>query len=300
MTIVPILEEKGKEFFMTAKNFYFPVLSVALLLSGCFAHKEAPERHVTARGLEEAQKLAAEVQRVDLTNSKQGSVPTSLQTMPKLEILYLAGSTYTNFTALSSLQNLKVLDLSFIKMTQAPKELASLKSLRDLYLGSCAINTFPEYLAELPSLRYINLDRNNLTKLPSKLPPALKWLRLNENKLTALPNEIDALTQLQRIYLRNNRLTTLPETLSACTEIEDINLANNDLSEFPKVLLTLPKLRNLDLSGNVKLSKLPNNEELAKMTSLRTLILRGTGLTLTEEDRQKIRAALHHTCVVIF
>lgn len=283
---------------MKTQKTYLPVLALTVLMAGCFAHKEAPDRPITARGLEEAEKLAAEVQRVDLSNTKLGIVPQSLINMPKLETLYLAGSTYTNFATLSELKSLKVLDLSYIKMTQVPNELASIKTLCDLYLGSCGLSTIPEFFAELPSLRYLNLDRNSLTALPSRLPPNLKWLRLNQNKLTALPDEIGSLTKLERIYLRNNRLATLPLTLKACSEIEDINLANNDLSSFPAVLLELPKLRNLDLSGNLKITKLP--DDLSKMTSLRTLILRGTGLKLTEEGRSKIRASLDDSCVVIF
>ena len=126
-----------------AKVFVF--LAAAAVFSGCFAHREAPERQVTARGLDAALAESARVERVDLSGARRADVPAELAGMPRLKTLYLAGGGFTNFAALASLKGLEVLDLSRVKLgAGARAELASLPALRDLYLSGCGLSAFPE------------------------------------------------------------------------------------------------------------------------------------------------------------
>ncbi len=282
----------------TTKNFFFMAAGAALL-AGCFAHREAPEREVTAKGLDEAKGLAESVQRVDLSGQKQGDVPDALASMPKLKTLYLADGAYTNFSALAKLEAVEVLDLSRVKLAQgAPAEIAGMTALRDLYLGSCGLEAFPECALKLPALRYLNLDRNRLRELPAGLPTSLRWLRLNYNEIANLPDGIGALAKLERIYLRNNKLEALPDAIASCEMLEDVELAGNNLAEFPASLAKLPRLRNLDLTGNSRITSLPGDDVLRGMKALRSLSL--TGCKLAEPERDRIRAALDPACAIIF
>ncbi len=280
------------------RNLPFAAAVATLLFSGCFAHKEAPERETTARGLDEAIADAGAVERVELNNSKLGAVPDALASMPRLRTLYLADGAFTNFAALASLKTVETLDLSRCRLADAPAEIAGMDALRDLYLGGCSLAAFPEAVSGLAHLRYLNLDRNKIGELPGNLPPALRWLRLNYNSIQALPASIGSLGRLQRLYLRANAVEALPDSLANCTELEDLDLAGNDLAAFPEVLVELPRLRNLDLSGNRRITALPDTEKLSKMKALRSLKL--TGCPLEEKERDRIRACLHHNCAIIF
>ena len=274
-------------------------LAAAAAMTGCFAHREAPERQVTARGLDAASKMAGRVERVDLSGARLGGVPSELAGMPRLKTLYLAGGDFTNFAALASLKGLEVLDLSRVKLAAgAPAELASLPALRDLYLAGCGLSEFPGAASALPELRYLNLDRNQIAALPDELPAGLRWLRLNHNALEALPDAVGKLERLERIYLRGNKLTALPDTLAGCTRLEDVELAENDLEAFPAFLCALPRLRNLDLTGNRRVETLPDDNALHAMKSLRTLAL--TGCPLSSNERARVRAALPDACAIIF
>lgn len=269
----------------------------AALCGGCFDHREAPDRPVSARGMDEAAPIAATVEELDLGGGS-GEVPAEVASMPRLRRLYLRGGAYTGFAALAGLESLEVLDLGRVRLGAMPGEVLSLKSLRDLYLGGCGLAAFPEGLEAMPSLRYLNLDRNGIAELPGALPPGLRFLRLNYNEISSLPPSIGTLRGLRRLYLRRNRLESLPGELSACAELTDLDLADNNLAEFPAVLAALPRLRNLDLSGNARIASLPDDATLASFRALRTLRL--TGCPLENGERARVRAALDPACAIIF
>lgn len=273
-------------------------LVAAAAFSGCFAHKEAPDRLVSAKGAEEAEAKAAEVESLDLSGLGNATLPASLASMPRLRVLYLRGGAFTDFSALAGAKSLEVLDLARVKLDAIPQEVLSLSALRDLYLSGCGLRAFPQGLDALPNLRYLNLDRNALESLPETLPPHLRWLRLNHNAIKSLPESVGALASLERLYLRGNGLTAIPDALSRCAELTDLDLASNDLDSFPTVLAALPKLRNLDLSGNRRIAAMPDDATLAKMSALRTLKL--TGCPLTNDERERVRVALPESCAIIF
>ena len=254
----------------------FPLLIglAGAVFSGCFSHREAPERPVTAGSLEEAVAQREAVQRLVLNGSGLTSVPSDLASMPRLATLHMRDTGLADFANLASLPNLRELDLSGVRMEKAPAELEALPHLARLYL---------------------NLDRNRLASLPDALPTGLRWLRLNGNALSALPESIGALVDLRRIYLNDNALEALPASFGALKALDDVALAGNRLTAFPAVLVSLPHLRNLDLRGNGSITELP--PDIGDMKALRTLTL--TGCRLPKEERDRIRKALPE-CVINF
>lgn len=268
------------------------------MMSGCFAHREAPERPVSAKGLVEAEAIAAEVEALDLSGSADKAVPASLASMPALRILYLRGGAFEDFSALAGVASLEVLDLGRVKLDAMPSEVLSLAALRDLYLSGCGLCGFPQGLEALPHLRYLNLDRNSIGALPDTLPPNLRWLRLNHNAIEAIPDAVGAMSGLRRLYMRGNKLTALPDAIAKCAALTDLDLADNDLDGFPAALTELPNLRNLDISGNRRIRALPADAALARMSAIRTLRL--TGCPLDNAERARVRAALPGNCAIIF
>ncbi len=100
----------------------FGVLSAAVL-SGCFSHREAPVRPVTARSLEEATSRREDVQKLVLNGSTLQAIPADLASMPRLETLHIRDTKVVDFSGLASLGGLVELDLSGIKLPKAPDEL---------------------------------------------------------------------------------------------------------------------------------------------------------------------------------
>lgn len=272
-------------------------LPLCLLTSGCFEHREAPERLVSATGMAEAFERRETVQQVDLCGAELDQLPLELAQMPRLQRLLLRGARVAGFEALSGLSNLRMLDLSAMQLTAVPAALGGLGSLTQLYLADNGLTTLPEELARLAALEYLNLDRNRLAALPDALGSLtnLRWIRLNQNELTSLPAGVGAWRQLQRLYARGNRLETLPPALDQCILIEDLALSHNRFVVFPEVLTRLPKLRNLDLAGN-PLADLPV-DAMARMEALRLLTL--TGCQVPEATQQRLRAALPK-CLITF
>lgn len=275
----------------------FPILAgVSLaLLSGCFSHREAPVRPVTARSVEEAAARREDVQRLILNGSALQSIPAELASMPRLETLYLRDASVTDFSGLASIPGLVELDLSGVKMAKTPEELEALAHLARLYLAGCGLTEFPAQVSEARELVYLNLDRNRIQALPEQLPAGLRWLRLNGNGLKSLPEAIGGLRDLRRIYLNDNSLASLPASIASLEALEDIALANNRLEAFPEALVALPSLRNLDLRGNAGITALPAN--IGDMKALRTLTL--AGCRIPKEERDRIRQALPE-CVINF
>ncbi len=268
----------------------FPVLAgVSMtLLSGCFSHREAPVRPVTARSMEEAAARREEVQRLILNGSALQAIPAELASMPRLETLYLRDATIADFSGLASIPGLVELDLSGIKLAKIPEELEALPHLARLYLTGCGLTEFPKPVSEAKELVYLNLDRNRIQALPDQLPSGLRWLRLNGNGLTSVPETIGKLRDLRRIYLNDNAIASLPASFASLEVLEDVALANNRLESFPEVLVGLPSLRNLDLRGNANIVALPAN--IGEMKALRTLTL--AGCRIPKEERDRIRQAL--------
>ena len=276
---------------------FFPILTgVSLaLLSGCFSHREAPVRPVTARSLEEAVAKREDVRRLILNGSTLQTIPAELASMPSLDTLYLRDASITDFSGLASITGLVELDLSGIKLAKTPDELEALPHLARLYLTGCGLTEFPASVRGAKELVYLNLDRNRIQALTNDLPANLRWLRLNGNGLTSVPETIGKLKDLRRIYLNDNSIASLPSSFASLEALEDVALANNRLEAFPDVLVGLASLRNLDLRGNANIKALPQN--IGDMKALRTLTLAGCGIP--KEERDRIRKALPQ-CVINF
>lgn len=272
----------------------FAGVSLALL-SGCFSHREAPVRPVTARSVEEASAMRENVQRLILNGSTLQAIPAELASMPSLETLYLRDASVTDFSGLASIPGLTELDLSGIKLAKAPDELEALPHLARLYLAECGLREFPASVLETKTLVYLNLDRNRIQAVTNDLPASLRWLRLNGNGLTSVPESIGKLKDLRRLYLNDNLIASLPSSIASLEALEDIALANNRIEAFPEVLVGLPSLRNLDLRGNSRITSLPAN--IGDMKALRTLTL--AGCSIPKDERDRIRKALPE-CVINF
>ena len=139
----------------------------------------------------------------------------------------------------------------------------------------------PSCFRNLKGIQVIDLGRNKLEYLPSKLFQGLDdllELKLDHNNFSVVPDELfKSQTQIKRIDLNHNKLSFIPEDLfgdlksleilhleaNQISQIDDeafpidssslreIYLQNNKISRVPKSLLLQRQAKNIDLSFNL-------------------------------------------------
>ena len=272
----------------------FALVACSLLCSGCFEHKKAPHRPLTAKSMEQAVELKESVERIEMNGAKIGDLSRDLSAMPNLSILLLRSAELGDLSVLTSMPKLETLDISATGQSDIPPAVASVTGLKQLYLADNKIGALSGKIGSLSNLEYLNLDRNQLTSLPDDIGGCLKmrWFRLNNNNLSALPDSVAEFKQLQRIYLSNNQFKVVPGSLKDLPLLEDIDLSNNPVAEIPEWLVKLPLVRQLNFD-NCKIVKLP--EDLSALSNLKILSL--GHCPVSKEEKSRIRKALPDTHV---
>ncbi|XP_026783781.3 extracellular matrix protein 2 isoform X2 [Pangasianodon hypophthalmus] len=201
---------------------------------------------------------------------------TGLTSLPLIKdagirTLYLADNKISKIPmrALHGLPNLQWLDLSKNK-------------LDDTSLGL-------DVFRNLTKLRRLNLDGNNLTKIPP-LPPSLLELKINDNKLSGLtPHSFKGLSQLLTLELEDNHFhdgNVSPLAFRHLKKLIYLRLDDNDFRAIPSGLPA--SLKELHLSDNR--IEVVHAGLLNKTVNLRILNLSHNKI---REDRIAPRAWIH-------
>ncbi|KAJ8706280.1 hypothetical protein PYW08_010906 [Mythimna loreyi] len=179
------------------------------------------------------------------------------------------------------LEELKVLDLSYNKLTKAklsphafegsfiPELFKSLASLRTLNLAYNDLHSLhPDLFEHVPKLEQLDLSGNPLTTIDhvtfiamSGLP-MLKVLRLRSCQLDEIPSKfLHTPRYLERLDISDNLLTSVPQELKENEHLVYLNLNQNPILQldagsdeypgFPR----LPKLQELHMSYMPKLRR---------------------------------------------
>lgn len=115
------------------------------------------------------------------------------------------------------------------------KSCFKLKNLNLLHIRLCSLNSFVG-CESLSNLEELNLEGNNLIRIPNDLPKSIISLDISDNKLVSIDN-IENLPNLIELYLINNQITEVPDFLSN-RKLELIEIGNNNISKFPKLLVS--------------------------------------------------------------
>ncbi len=242
--------------------------------------------------------------------------PLRIAAFPQLENLRLANpGVPLDFTNLSSLKNLKVLDLAYVDLPTLPDfrnlplqelrldslnmsqpvDLAALTSVETLFLNKVALKNFPAQWSALASLDL--LEVTGLTKLPIEAPKlkrifvyasdiqgevrAGNWPALEEASIFANAG----LTRLTLPFpLPNAHFLEIAENtqmnavaMEAMPKLENLSLANNSLKALPD-LSRLTQMTRLNLENN----KLDSIQKLAGLPRLQYVDLSNNPLTNLE------------------
>jgi Leucine-rich repeat (LRR) protein len=160
-------------------------------------------------------------------------------------------------------------------------------NLQEISLGNNALRgTLP---SEIGLIRPVSLDLSN-NKLDGPIPTeigllsdSLMKLNLSANRLTSfVPTEIGRLLLLSHLILsRNTLLWTIPREIGLLgNSLQILHLAENNFAgSIPPQVGALTQLEEFHLNGNLYMFGSLPTDELAKLTSLRELMLNGTSFT---------------------
>ena len=225
--------------------------------------------------MENGRVVKLELTEVGLT----GAVPAEVGRLGALRVLWLSFNKLTSVPAeIGQLTSLRKLILSENQLTSLPAWIGQLTSLTEWSPRGNQLTSVPAWIGQLTSLTRLDLGGNQLTSVPAEIGQlaALKRLWLSGNKLTSVPAEIGQLTSLVELRLDDNRLTSVPAEIGQLTSLVELRLDDNRLTSLPAEIGQLTSLVELLLYGN-RLTSLP--AEIGQLTSLERLSLNYNLLT---------------------
>ncbi len=185
------------------------------------------------------------------------------------------GNDTVAFRAIATLTKLKGLRLFLFQIgPEETRELTALTCLEELQLNYTKCGVGLQVLTTLNKLRVLGLVSNNPTPAIVQSFTALKNLRvldLSRNAEWMSPEHVQALTQLEELYLSHNTIQSVLE-LAPLKQLKVLNLAANsvNMASIP-ALTALSNLQALDLSSNIPVNG--SLENLKLLTQLRVLHL---------------------------
>lgn len=204
------------------------------------------------------------------------ALPKEISKLQSLSTLVLRGNQMINrgLMPLTTLTQLKKLDLSDNLLEEIPEALQQLQQLRVLILRDNSLkDACLPFLKNMPLLKALDLAQNQISFSESNglpLLPNLKKLNLSANPLGSL-NPLMILPKLIILKLQNLSCQKLPDGLGNLTQLEGLSLKINKLSAQGFAPLgKLTNLLKLDLSDN-EIDALP--EAIRFLTNLKTLNL---------------------------
>ncbi|CAH8874135.1 unnamed protein product [Trichobilharzia szidati] len=158
--------------------------------------------------------------------------------------------------------NLKT-DFSNCRLREFSTSLEALKFTESLNLSRNQITNLPSRVKEYRLLTSLNLSFNKIFSLPSCICElsSLRTLLISNNFLSSLPSDVCKLNYLQEIDLSFNRITDFPASLSSLSSLKVLILCNNLITDLPEEISDFRHLKILDLRSN-KLKRLPLNLRL--------------------------------------
>lgn len=145
--------------------------------------------------------------KLDLNNNQLTSLPSSMQSMPSLEILFLSENKFEVIPALiGKLKKLRVLSLRGNVITDLSSANLPTATLEWLILTNNRIQTIDTNIKDLTFLKKLMLSHNRLTEIPSELGDChnLELVRLADNNIHTLPDSVLTLSKLAWISLSGN------------------------------------------------------------------------------------------------
>jgi internalin A len=160
-------------------------------------------------------------------------------------------------------------------------KLAAFKGATVLSINSSSISSIPECFEQL-----INLQEINIINCPNLNLESL-WRIINNNQLSSftisnigikeIPVELYSLKKLKHLDLSQNNISMVPVEILQLRTLNHLDLSNNNLKYIPQNFQNVD-LDVLDLSGNPKLFRSMNIQDLKLNKSLLELYMDNVGI----------------------
>lgn len=214
----------------------------------------------------------ANLEYLDLSGNKNlsGSLPDAINDMTKLVNLKADRCNLTGFpTSVSQLVNLRVLSVSWNRISQLPTGLGSLTSLRRLILNNNAfVGSLPAEIGLLENLEMLSIGSNDISIDSvdfSRLTQIRSLAISNIAKASGFPNSISVMKNLTSLNLAANDFVGEidDDFFDNMTSLRSVILAGNNISgTLPSSLAGLTSLTVLDASNNNFSSPIPDLSHL--------------------------------------
>ncbi|BFU22502.1 leucine rich repeat / protein phosphatase 2C domain containing protein [Entamoeba histolytica HM-1:IMSS-B] len=191
---------------------------------------------------------------------------------------------------LSTLSNLRSLNLSANQISSFPNEITILTALTALNLTSNCLSLLPEVNTEHLHVQKFNASFNHFITLPNSLlsMTSLTSLELTDNNLLIIPSNFTVLIHLRYLSLSSNNLTTFPIQICNFSKLQALIISNNNLYELPSQLTSLSTLTTLDLSFN----HLNSIDVVTHLIHLQCLDVSSNDLVLLPEGLTKLSSLI--------
>ncbi|KAF7845292.1 receptor-like protein 7 [Senna tora] len=172
-------------------------------------------------------------------NSINGSIPSSLFTLPLLETIQLSSNKFSQLGEFSNVTSSKLntLDLSSNNLAgPIPRSIFKLRSLSSLQLSSNKFNgsVLLDMIGDLRNLTTLDLSYNNLSI----------DVNISDAHLSSFPN-------MSNLKLACCKLKSFPDFLRYQSKLTSLDLSNNQIEgTIPNWIWKLENLGNLNLSSN--------------------------------------------------
>lgn len=184
---------------------------------------------------------------VDLSYNKIQSVPETVNQLTKLAKMNISNNRLINICDLSSMKNLRTLNLRHNRINSMR---LNAPNLQNLFLTDNRMSVFND---DLCKLRTLEIHENPITSITHERDYLMNLtsLSLNKAKLVSLTSELlSKLPRLEKLELIENNLTQIPSEIENLTRLVYLSVARNKLESLPEEITELKNLKTLDVHSN--------------------------------------------------